>query len=220
MNLGAVLLAWNLARQQAALHSLKVSPSLTMLAERQLAGWKPGTNPEPAFSNYGMVAAIWQGSATPAWVAADVLNAPYHRATVLGAFSSEGVAEATVGDWHAVLAIFGGSAPMPAFDVWMPPSVPAAWTNDEMPAPFGLAQGVTTGWPIAILNQSGPGYVKGAAISGPGGVVPSYLNEEWNGDWSALVMPKAPLTPGAYTLRFWWCGGPKARLVKRTFIVG
>lgn len=225
MNLAPVLIAWNLARQQAALGALRVSPALTMQANRQLADWKPGTDPEPAYVDVGtgMVAMIWQGHETAAQVAQAILAAPYHRATLLGAYSTEGIAEATVGDWHAVLAVFGGNATMPAFDVWLPPQVPAAWTNDEMPAPFGLPQGAVAGWPIAIFNHSGPGYVTGVAIVGPSGIVPSYINERWNGDWSALIAPKAPLAPGVYTLRFWWvtqtAGARRARLVTRTFEV-
>lgn len=227
MNLAPVLLAWNLARRQAALGALRVSPALTMRANRQLATWTPGTDPEPAYVDVGtgMVAMIWQGHETAAQVAQAILAAPYHRATILGGYTAEGIAEATVGSWHAVLAIFGGSeAHRPPFVLWLPPQVPAAWTADESPSPFGVPVGTLMGWPVLIRNTNAAGQVKGAEIVGPSGPVATYLDEAFDGSWDAVIAPKAPLGAGTYTLRFWWVsqtasGRQTARLVTRTFQV-
>lgn len=221
MNLAPVLLAWNLARQQAGLAALRVTPALTMRANRQLANWKPGTDPEPAFSSYGMVAVTWCGHETPAWVAQQVLGAPYHRSTILGGSVTEGIAEATVGTCHAVLAVFGGwQEHRPPFVLWLPPQVPAQWIDDEYPSPFGLPVGAVTGWPILVRTTNLAGQASGATLTGPSGPVAVKVNSDFGGSWSLLVLPTAPLAPGTYRLAFEWHGSGRPVRVVRTFTVG
>lgn len=206
MNLAVVLLAWNLARQQSGLRALAISPALTAMADRQLSGWQPGTDPEPAYSSAGMVAVIWRGAETPAAEAQALLAAPYHRSVILGGYTTEGVAAVSRGDWHALLAMFGGfTAHRPPYVLWLPDVVPGAWTDTEYPSPFGLPIGAVTGWPILVRTTLIEGWATDARLVGANGVpVPAWIDADFNLSGSLLLLPRAPLPPGRYQFSFVW----------------
>lgn len=226
MNLGMVLVAWNLARQQAGLSTLTYSVGLSRYAAQYLAPWRPGLDPEAPVSRYPAVlvqmapAAGW----TPQAVAQGLLGSPYHRAVILDPHVTQvGIVEDCQGTSCVVLAEFGGPAPKaeaPAFILWVPPLVPSAWQDYEYPNPFpALAEGATAGYPLSVRATALDGTVSGAEIVGPGGRIPCWVNETQTDSNALVIAPRSPLAPGRYVLRFWWCGVGRARVVQRVFSV-
>ena len=226
MNLGQVILAWNIARREAGLSTLTYSANLSRYAVKCLQPWakNPASDPEAVPNNYESVLVIMSPAAgwTPTMVAQGLLGAPYHRGIILDpAVSRIGIAEVCSGKACIVQAEFSGPPPKkePPFVLWIPPTVPGSWQDYEYPSPFGLSVGATVGYPLSVFTDS-LCQVRGAEITQGKTRIPTYLSES-NFDGTVLVIaPKSPLPAGKYTLSFWWePTSGKPRHVSKPFVV-